>query len=183
VELQFIQLTDIFRAFNKKHKPGRHSDEHIAVRPTPGPCAGRGLMIHRLLMSAMTAKVTHVFGGQTRWYMSSSCMPCAKCVYMHVSVYVCVCINVWSGQSLEGGTMAFLCSGLQVAVETQSQTKPRWHTECRERRVPRPPSGDTGQNRAIVRSNKCTTASIYDKHIHSQIPTHTNRVDIRDFHF
>lgn len=25
MELQFIQLTDIFRAFNKKHKPGRHS--------------------------------------------------------------------------------------------------------------------------------------------------------------
>lgn len=46
--------------------------------------------------------------------------------------------------------MAFLCSELQVAVETQSQTKPCWHTECRERRMLLPPSGDMGQNRAIV---------------------------------
>ena len=46
--------------------------------------------------------------------------------------------------------MAFLCSELQVAVETQSQTKPCWHTECRERRMLLPPSGDAGQNRAIV---------------------------------
>ncbi|XP_038568397.1 uncharacterized protein LOC119898282 [Micropterus salmoides] len=38
--------------------------------------------------------------------------------------------------------MAFLCSKLQVAVETQSQTEPRWHTECRERRMLLPPSGD-----------------------------------------
>ena len=46
--------------------------------------------------------------------------------------------------------MAFLCSELQVAVETQSQTKPCWHTECQERRMLLPPSGDVGQNRAIV---------------------------------
>lgn len=46
--------------------------------------------------------------------------------------------------------MAFLCSELQVAVETQSQTKPRWHTERRDRRMLLPPSGDMGQNRAIV---------------------------------
>lgn len=46
--------------------------------------------------------------------------------------------------------MAFLCSELQVAVETQSQTEPYWHTECRECRMLLPPSGDTGQNRAIV---------------------------------
>lgn len=46
--------------------------------------------------------------------------------------------------------MAFLCSELQVAVETQSQTKPCWHTECRERRMLLPLSGDMGQNRAIV---------------------------------
>lgn len=84
--------------------------------------------------------------------MSSSCILCTKCVYMHGMVYeyVCVCMCVWSGHSLEGGTMAFLCSELQVAVETQSQTKPCWHTECRECRMLLPPSGDAGQNRAIV---------------------------------
>lgn len=71
---------------------------------------------------------------------------------MHGMVYeyVCVCMCVWSGHSLEGRTMAFLCSELQVAVETQSQTKPCWHTECRECRMLLPPSGDAGQNRAIV---------------------------------
>lgn len=64
--------------------------------------------------------------------------------------------------------MAFLCSDLQVAVETQSQTRALyWHTECRECRILLPPSGDTGQNRAIVpnpaQSNKCCKATIGDK--------------------
>lgn len=46
--------------------------------------------------------------------------------------------------------MAFLCSELQVAVETQSQTKPHWHTDRQRPRMLLPPSGDTDQNRAIV---------------------------------
>lgn len=90
--------------------------------------------------------------GEIRAEKSSSGLLGNKCLYMHGMVYeyVCICMCVWSGHSLEGGTMAFLCSELQVAVETQSQTEPYWHTECRECRMLPPPSGDTGQNRAIV---------------------------------
>lgn len=46
--------------------------------------------------------------------------------------------------------MAFLCSQLQVAVETQSQTRSCWNTDRRCRRMLLPPSGHAGQNRAIV---------------------------------
>lgn len=46
--------------------------------------------------------------------------------------------------------MAFLCSQLQVAVETQSQTGSCWNTDRRCRRVLPPPSGHAGQNSAIV---------------------------------
>lgn len=64
--------------------------------------------------------------------------------------------------------MAFLCSDLQVAVETQSQTEPCTGTQCREcRMLLLPPSGDSGQNRAIVpnpaQGNKCCRAKTGDK--------------------
>lgn len=63
-------------------------------------------------------------------------------------ISLCACVR--SGLSLEVGTMAFLCSELQVAVETQSQTKPHWHTDRQGPRMLLLPSGDTDQNRAIV---------------------------------
>lgn len=92
----------------------------------------------------------------------------------------------WSGHSLEGGTMAFLCSELQVAVETQSQTKPCWHTECREHRMLLPPSGDMGQNRAIVPDqlgaiNAPQPPSMTNTDTHKYQYTH--RVDIFHFQF
>lgn len=46
--------------------------------------------------------------------------------------------------------MAFLCSQLQVAVETQSQTRSSWNTDWRRCRLLLPPPGHAGQNRAIV---------------------------------
>lgn len=46
--------------------------------------------------------------------------------------------------------MAFLCWQLQVAVETQSQTRSCWNTDRRCCRMLPPPSGHAGQNRAIV---------------------------------
>lgn len=56
---------------------------------------------------------------------------CHNCLDMHGTVYefVRICMCVWSGHSLEEGTMAFLCSDLQVAVETQSQTEPSTGTQ------------------------------------------------------
>lgn len=46
--------------------------------------------------------------------------------------------------------MAFLCSQLQVAVETQTRTRSCWNTDRRCRRMLPPPSGHAGQNRTIV---------------------------------
>lgn len=81
--------------------------------------------------------------------------------------------------------MAFLCSKLQVAVETQSQTEPRWHTECRERRMLLPPSGDMGQNRAIV-PDQLRAITAPQPPSMTNTYTHKHQKDIRgnisDFH-
>lgn len=136
----------------------------------------------------MTAKVTDVFGDRRAGIGAPlACrvsMVCAcTCLLMRMCVFACVSdpAIVWKEEQWHS-----CARSSRWRVETQSQSKPRWHTEPRDRRMLLPPSGDVGQNGAVfsggARDNKCTTASVYDKHIHAQIPMQTYKVDIEDFH-
>lgn len=133
------QRTQSRTAIDFAHRYLTCSYKLIALLPLGG--LGLGGYVSTWAIAMQQSRVTQVSGlvgctGRLVW------APLA-CV-----LFMCMCVR--SGHSLEVGTMAFLCSELQVAVETQSQTKPCWHTERQGPRVLLPPSGDMGQNRAIV---------------------------------
>lgn len=88
-------------------------------------------------------QVTH------RLSMSSSCILCTMCFYLHGMVYEYLHVSdpviVWKEEQWHSCVLSS-----RWLWKPNPKTKPCWHTECRECWILLPPPGDTGQNRAIV---------------------------------